>query len=65
MAMTHTPPLHTVYVCTGYLFTQGRGVGGRELTREKARGAMLHKAAGRKYQHDRQYLQSVNSIKLQ
>jgi hypothetical protein len=44
------PPPHTVYVYTVYLFTQGRG-GGRELTREKVRGAIVHKA-GRKYQHD-------------
>jgi hypothetical protein len=32
------PPLHTEYVCTVNLFTQGRGEGG-ELTREKVRGA--------------------------
>jgi hypothetical protein len=35
-------PLHTVYVYTIYLFTQGRG-GGRELTREKVRGATIYK----------------------
>ncbi len=32
------PPLHTVY-----LFTQGKG-GGESLTREKGRGAIVHKA---------------------
>jgi hypothetical protein len=40
--------------------------GGRrgELTKEKVRGAIVHKA-GRKYQHDCLYLQSINSIKHQ
>jgi hypothetical protein len=48
---TH-PPLHTVYVCTVYLFSPGWDHGGKgeELTREKVSGAMLHKA-GRKYHH--------------
>jgi hypothetical protein len=59
-----SPPLHTEYGYTVHLFTQGRGEGGRggELTREKVRGAIVHKA-GRKYQHDRMYLQSINSSK--
>jgi len=35
------PPLHPVFVYTVYLFTKGRGV---ELTREKVRGAIVHKA---------------------
>jgi hypothetical protein len=39
-------------------FTQGRG----ELTREKVRGALVHKA-GLKYQHDGLRLQSINSSK--
>jgi hypothetical protein len=33
---------------------------GRELTRE-VRGAIVHKA-GRKYQHDRLYLQSITLL---
>ncbi len=37
------PPLHTVHVYTVYFFTQGRGEEG-ELTREKVRGAIVHKA---------------------
>jgi hypothetical protein len=53
----YSPPPHT-HVYTVYLFTQGRG-GGRELTREKVRGAIVHKP-GRKYQL---YLQTINSIK--
>ncbi len=55
------PPLHTVYVST-YSHRE-RGEGG-ELTSEKVRGTMLHKA-GRKYLHDWLYLQSINSIKHQ
>jgi uncharacterized protein (UPF0276 family) len=47
-------------VYTAFLFTQGRGRGG-ELTSEKVRVAKVH-IAGRKYQHDRLYLQSINSI---
>jgi hypothetical protein len=49
------PPLHTVYE---YMYTlyiilihTGKGGGGEELSREKVRGAIVHKA-GRKYQHD-------------
>jgi hypothetical protein len=37
--------------CTVYLFTQGRGEGKGELTREKVRGGIVHKAS-QKYQHD-------------
>jgi hypothetical protein len=47
----YPPSLHTVYVCTVNLLTQGWGGGGGELTREKVRGAMVYNA-GRKYQHD-------------
>ncbi len=43
------PPLHTVYVHTVYIFTQGGG--GGELTRETVRGAIVNNA-GQKYQHD-------------
>ncbi len=42
------------------ILIQGRG----ELTREKVREAIVHKA-GRKYQHDWLYLHSINSIKHQ
>ncbi len=53
------PPLtHCIRV---YLFTQGRG-GGESWTREKVKGATVHKA-GSKYQHDWLYLQSINSNK--
>ncbi len=41
------PPPYTLfilYVYTLYLFTQGRGGGVVELTREKVRGATVHKA---------------------
>jgi hypothetical protein len=51
--MTISPPLHNVY-STLYiiLIHSGKGGGGGgELTREKVRGALLHKA-GREYQHD-------------
>jgi hypothetical protein len=40
------------------------GRGGGELTREKVREAIVYKAGG-KYQHDRLYLQSINSFKHQ
>ncbi len=42
------PPytLYSVYVYTVYLFTQGRGEG-VELTREKVRGAIVHKAGSK------------------
>ncbi len=44
-----SPPLHTVYVCTVYLFTQERG---GELTSEKVEkvgggGATVHKAGSK------------------
>ncbi len=62
---THTH-LHTVYVYTVYLFIQGSGEGGGGggLPRENVRGAIVHKA-GRKYQQDGMYLQSINSMKHQ
>jgi hypothetical protein len=45
------------------LIHTGKGEG-RELTSEKVRGAIVHKA-GQKYQHDSLSLQSINSIKHQ
>jgi hypothetical protein len=45
-----SPPLHTVYVKTVFLFTQGRGREG-EQTREKVREPQFTKL-GRKYQND-------------
>jgi hypothetical protein len=52
----YSPPPYTLYTVRArtlysilYLFTQGRGGGG--LTRDKVRGATVHKA-GRKYQRD-------------
>ncbi len=46
------PPLHTVYVYTVYLFIQGKGEeGGGELTREKVRGAIVHKAGQKLYKY--------------
>jgi hypothetical protein len=44
-------PLTPAYVYTVYLFTKGRVEGEGELTREKVRGAIVHKA-GRKYQQE-------------
>jgi hypothetical protein len=46
------PPLH-MYTCTQYTYSHREG--GGELTREKVRGVIVHKA-GRKYQHDGLYL---------
>jgi hypothetical protein len=48
----NTYPIHCICVYSILIHTE-RGGGGGELTREKVRGAMLHKAgAGRKDQHD-------------
>ncbi len=67
--MTPYPsPPYTLYTCIQYTYShkeKGGGVGGGELTREKVRGAIVHKA-GRKYQHDWLNLRSkINSIKHQ
>jgi hypothetical protein len=56
------PFTHCIRVYSILIHT-GKG-GGEELTREKVRGAIVHKAS-RKYQHDYLYLQSINSIKHQ
>jgi hypothetical protein len=42
----YPPPLHTVYEYTVYLFTHGEG-GGESWTREKVRGATVHKAGSK------------------
>jgi hypothetical protein len=47
--MTPYTPRYTLYACI--LHTYSHREGGGELTREKVRGAIVHKA-GRKYQHD-------------
>jgi hypothetical protein len=47
-----------------YTYSQRRGEVGGDLTRKKVRRAILHKA-GQKYQRDRLYLQSINTIKHQ
>jgi hypothetical protein len=56
------PPLQPHTVSVSILREMDRG-GGRGGQRE-GRGATVHKR-GRKYQHDRLYLQSINSIKHQ
>ncbi len=60
----YSPPPYTLYTCLQYNYSHREVGGGGELTREKVRGAIVPKA-GRKYQHDWLYLQSINSIKNQ
>ncbi len=55
--LTHCIRVYSILIHTG---KGGRG----ELTREKVRGATVHKA-GRKYQHDWLSLQPINSTKNQ
>ena len=45
-----SPLTHCIRVYSTLIHTR-KGGGGGELTREKVRGAIVHKA-GRKYQHD-------------
>jgi hypothetical protein len=45
------PPLHIVYVYYTLIHRREGREGGGELSREKVRGATVHKA-GRKYEHD-------------
>jgi hypothetical protein len=59
-----SPLPYTTYTCILYAYSYREGGMGGELNREKVRGAIVHKA-GRKYQHDWLYLQSINSIKHQ
>jgi hypothetical protein len=54
-------PLHTVYMYTVNLFTQGRG-GGRVEPERRLEGQQFTKV-GQKYQHDLMYLQSINNDK--
>jgi len=56
----YLPPPYTLYTCILYTYSHREG-GGVELTREKVWRAIAHKA-GRKYQPDWLYLQSINSI---
>ncbi len=61
----HTPPLTHCIRVYKYTYSHregGKGEGG--LTREKVRGAIVHKA-GRKYQHDWLYLKPINYIQHQ
>ncbi len=61
----HRPPPPPQHKCIRvYSILIHTGKGGGRLTREKVRGIMLHEA-GRKYQHDWLYLQSINSINHQ
>jgi hypothetical protein len=54
------PATHCLYILYSYF---GNGEGG-EMNQREVRKAIVHKA-GRKYQHDCLYLQSINSIKHQ
>jgi hypothetical protein len=48
---TQYPLLNIVYVYTVYLFTQGRGDGGRVVLKRRGEGQQVTKL-GRKYQRD-------------
>ncbi len=56
-------PPYTLHTCIQYIYSHREGERRRANQRE-AREAMLHEA-GRKYQQDWLYLQSINSIKHQ
>ncbi len=53
-------PPYTMYTCIQHIYSHRERGGGRA----NQRGALVHKA-GRKYQHDCLYPQSINSIKNQ
>jgi hypothetical protein len=56
----HPAPTSDIYIVYVYFGKGGRGGGGQR----EGRGATVHKR-GRKYQHDRLYLQFMYSIKHQ
>jgi hypothetical protein len=53
--LSEAPSPYTLYTCIQYSYSHKEGGTWEELTREKVRGAIVHKA-GRKYQHDWLYL---------
>ncbi len=56
------PPPYTLYTCIQYTYSHREGGREESWTREKVRGARVHKARS-KYQRDWLYLQPINSDK--